>query len=137
MCKNRLGIPPRMRSIRQKVLGCGDFFKSPRGLCGHVGSVQCLPAPQNKKHRVLQGCGASARSFAGLRAFSKAPKVFWYFAFPLTISASAFGNPFPGSVVVPMHFPPDEQAGERAPLEGDEGIEVAGSGGRPVGGQED
>ena len=27
-------LSPRMRSIRQKVLGCGGFFKSPCGLCG-------------------------------------------------------------------------------------------------------
>ena len=85
--------------------------------------------PRDAKH--------PAKSFAGLGAFSKASKVFWPLVFPLTISAAAFGDPFPGSVVVPVHFPPDEQAGECAPLEGDEGIEVAGSGGCPVGGQED
>ena len=76
--------PPRMRSIRQKVLGWGDFFKSPRGLCALVGSTQPLHAPRNRKHRAPRDAEHPVKSFAGLGAFSKAPKVFWYLVFCLS-----------------------------------------------------
>ena len=72
-----------MRSIRQKVLGWEDFFKSPRGLCALVGSVSSLHAPRNRKH-CPQGCGASGQKFCGFGSFSKAPKVFWYLVFCLS-----------------------------------------------------
>ena len=59
-----------MRSIRQKVLGWGDFFKSPPGLCALVGSIQPLYAPQGilspqRYHACRSGNRGYGRAYGG------------------------------------------------------------------------
>ena len=76
--------PPKDAEHPPESFGVGGFFKSPRGLCALVGSTQPIHAPRNRKHRAPRDAKHPVKSFAGLGAFSKAPKVFWYLVFCLS-----------------------------------------------------